>query len=290
MCPAGWRSHKVAARRGTAPVALAWRWPEANARPWLAWPRAGRGCSPPHLAGDRTWCTSIAASTPWLARYRCSNRESILRPLATNSRPCEGCCWRAKDIRFRTASVTPLQRGWAFGNGHSAVLASPLGSRYRYRVSGIGYRVSGIGYRVSGVGNLVSGSRYSPSRRGHARWACRVAAPACWKYSRMPHVHASKPSRSRQHLGVPQNVLRETASETARTPGALAKDVARQTTRLVPTGRRTANGPARAYGTSRGKQPGARQWHVARQTTRRAAQRQGAANKRASQQGKLRSK
>ena len=29
---------------------------------------------------------------------------------------------------------------------------------------------------------------------------------------------------------MPQNVLRETASETARTPGALARDMARQTT------------------------------------------------------------
>ena len=184
--------------------------PEVNAPPWLAWPRAGRDCSPAHLAGDRSWCASIAASTPWLARHRCSNRESILRPLATNSRLCGGCCWRAKDTRFRTASTTRLERGRAFGNGLPEALATLLGSRYQ----------------VVGVRCTESGIRYPSSAYRRASWACRVAAPVRWKYSRMPQVHASRPSRSRQHLGEPQNVLRETARETARTPGALARDTA----------------------------------------------------------------
>ncbi len=62
-----------------------------------------------------------------------------------------------------------------------------------------------------------------------------VAAPGSWKYSRMPQSHASRPRWSRQHHGAPQHHLRATASCTARTPAALALDVARR----QPAGDRT---------------------------------------------------
>ena len=147
--------------------------PEVNARPWLAWPRAGRDCSPAHLAGDRFWCASIAASTPWLARHRCSNRESILRPLATNSRPCEGCQWCAKNIRFRTASGTPLQRGWGLGYGHPEAAATR--PSLRYWLSGIH-------------------PRHTATHVGRVGWLRRFAGSirACHKRTRPNHgVHAS---------------------------------------------------------------------------------------------------
>ena len=69
------------------------------------------------------------------------------------------------------------------------------------------------------VGGVRSCGEHKPCRQ-----AWRVAAPGGWLYSRMLQSHAHPPRWSRQPHGAPQRHLRATASSTARTPAALARD------------------------------------------------------------------
>ena len=72
------------------------------------------------------------------------------------------------------------------------------------------------------------GARTSPQACQHKPRACRVAALGRWKYSRMLQSHAFPPRWSRHPHGAPQRHLRETASGTALTPGALAQGSAKR--------------------------------------------------------------
>ena len=83
----------------------------------------------------------------------------------------------------------------------------------------------------------VPDSGYSSRARHRAHRARRVAVPVRWRYSRMPQSHARQPCWSRQPHRTPRKHLRESASEAARTPGALARGLACE---QLPHLRRTA--------------------------------------------------
>ena len=79
------------------------------------------------------------------------------------------------------------------------------------------------GHLASGIRNSAPGIWFTNAERHPANQAWRVAAPVRWKYSRLPQMPRVQTMVVTQTtIARHQHHLRETASETAWTPGALA--------------------------------------------------------------------